>query len=459
MKKITFHLIITLILTINILGGVYGNTLYFLGEDGIAYGASDNWTDIDSSDLGSAFRAYCKSRNLAIEGSILDATTTWTTETVNSICNSLGIDITTLQAQCKKATDGNIGYKWLFSVTGMSLWNRIFAEFLQNNDLSVGDSNVNKTVYNGKYFTDNEGNKCLIYVVNKYSTSIGASQNDLLQIGTYYWKSTDDLVAYIDSGNTTIKYPCYAYTYYGLNKSSSYGGTYKWVANPNRALYYLIYGKYNNLTYKGYSAIAYCNDKNSLYGGYVSVDSNGTYYWEFNTWLDNGTSDNCDVDVVSPEIKPNLPDSDKSTIIDDDGNTSGGGSGDPDTPNPPNPGGTVPDNWPSGTHGSGTVGSDGTWDFDIPFSLPDLNIDWSISGLTEKFPFSIPFDLVSFYTMLNAEPRAPAIDANIPLGDWYTWHFEADFSQYENWAEIIRNVEFIGFVIGLIYITIRLVKG
>lgn len=188
MKRITAHLIITLILTISILGGFYGNTIYLFGKDRFVYGASDNWTDIDSSDLGSAFRAYCKSRNLAIEGSILDATTTWTTETVNSICQTLGIDITTLQAQCKKATDGNIGYKWLFSVTGMSLWNRIFAELLQNNNLSVGDNDVEKVVYSGEIFTDLDGNKCLVTYGAGSSISIQEYNYSsvILKMGTPY---------------------------------------------------------------------------------------------------------------------------------------------------------------------------------------------------------------------------------------------------------------------------------
>lgn len=79
--------------------------------------------------------------------------------------------------------------------------------------------------------------------------------------------------------------------------------------------------------------------------------------------------------------------------------------------------------------------------------------------MSNKFPFSIPFDLVAFYTILNADPVAPSIDRDIPLGNWYTWHFEADFSQFDDYAVIIRNVEYIGFVVGLIYITIKFVKG
>lgn len=65
---------------------------------------------------------------------------------------------------------------------------------------------------------------------------------------------------------------------------------------------------------------------------------------------------------------------------------------------------------------------------------------------------------MSFYTVLNAEPQAPRIDRTLHLGAT-NYQFVADFSQFEDYAELARKVEFIGFVVGLIYITIRLVKG
>lgn len=351
----------------------------------------------------------------------------------------------------------------------MSLWNRIFAELLQNNDLEVGDTDVDKRVYSGKYYTSPDGYKCLIFVINEpFNSDIYYKDDSYIK---YYGTALKyQPIDFYNAWKNNIKINIKVSNNLNVSNQTVYG------ENARDICYTAVSGTppyYNyGVLYRGDNS----ND-NSIpkYRGYYSIvqDSTGAIkptqysgdgnvasfaYYRYGGSISNNIDDE-NIDVTSPIIKQKLPESDKSTIIDDDGNTSSGGSGDPDTPNPPNPGGTVPDNWPSGTHGSGTVGSDGTWDFDIPFSLPDLNIDWSISGLTEKFPFSIPFDLVSFYTMLNAEPRAPAIDANIPLGDWYTWHFRADFSQYENWAEIIRNVEFIGFVIGLIYITIRLVKG
>lgn len=126
---------------------------------------------------------------------------------------------------------------------------------------------------------------------------------------------------------------------------------------------------------------------------------------------------------------------------------------------PEEPGGNVPD-W-SGNGGSGTITPDGNggYTFNLPdFELPDLDIDWKISGLTEKFPFSIPFDLIAFFTVLNAEPVTPELQAEIPLGR-YSWEIDWSMDQFEPLAIILRNLEFIGFCIGLALITRHIIKG
>lgn len=128
-------------------------------------------------------------------------------------------------------------------------------------------------------------------------------------------------------------------------------------------------------------------------------------------------------------------------------------------PEPEEPGGVIPD-W-SGNGGSGTITPDGNggYTFNLPdFELPDLDIDWKISGLTEKFPFSIPFDLIAFFTVLNAEPVTPELQAEIPLGR-YSWEIDWSMDQFEPLAIILRNLEFIGFCIGLALITRHIIKG
>ena len=115
------------------------------------YASSNEWQNTNLDDQAKAFLYYCKSRNLAVEGSVADALTTWSTDTYYKLCNKLGINPTSIQSDIKKATDGNAGVKFLFNATGMSAMNRIFAEFLQNNNLSVGDTVNNQNLYDGKF--------------------------------------------------------------------------------------------------------------------------------------------------------------------------------------------------------------------------------------------------------------------------------------------------------------------
>lgn len=120
------------------------------------------------------------------------------------------------------------------------------------------------------------------------------------------------------------------------------------------------------------------------------------------------------------------------------------------------------DNPPVVPSSPGTVTPDGNggFTFELPdFSLPDLSgLNWSISGLTEKFPFSIPFDLLAFFTVLNAEPETPELQGTINLG-LVDWSIDWDLHNFDNIASLLRNLEFIGFCIALILITRRLIKG
>ena len=101
MKKFSCITLICLICTFSFLAPICNSASY-------SYAATipEGWTQASSNaDLVSAFKAYCKSRNLAIEGSIADAVTSFTTSTFNNICNTLGIDVTALQAEIASRTD------------------------------------------------------------------------------------------------------------------------------------------------------------------------------------------------------------------------------------------------------------------------------------------------------------------------------------------------------------------
>jgi hypothetical protein len=76
--------------------------------------------------------------------------------------------------------------------------------------------------------------------------------------------------------------------------------------------------------------------------------------------------------------------------------------------------------------------------------------------LKNLFPFCLPFDLIDFFGVLSAEPVAPK----------FTWTFpgvprfgvpqvdlEIDLSAFDEVAKIMRTMEVLAFIVGLILIT------
>lgn len=130
-------------------------------------------------------------------------------------------------------------------------------------------------------------------------------------------------------------------------------------------------------------------------------------------------------------------------------------------PTPTEPTYTDPNTWPT-SPGGGTMtpNDDGGFNLDWGnFHLPDLNIDWKldVSGLRDKFPFSIPFDLVDFFTILNVEPETPQINGEVDL-IITTWYIDYDLSEFDDIAAIFRETSYILFVISLIVFTVAFVK-
>lgn len=76
----------------------------------------------------------------------------------------------------------------------------------------------------------------------------------------------------------------------------------------------------------------------------------------------------------------------------------------------------------------------------------------TLPDIKNKFPFSIPFDLISFFNILNATPVTPTLDTTINLGIT-NWVIDWDLNNFNDLATLLRNLEFIGFSIGLILLT------
>lgn len=392
----------------------------------------DGWMNVTTNaQLVEAFRYYCKSRDLTIEGSLADGVTSFTTKTFNGLCNTLGYDLTALQAQIKYRTDSNLGLQYLFTATGIDAYNQIFAQFLQDNELEVGDTDVDKTVYSGKYFVDDEGNACMVYVTD--STHI------CLYEGTTYRFNFDDLyyrfVEKTYTFDSIVDDITYTFTLTGRGSISSN------IENSNGEIDLNNGGNYNVIWNKSRTThtVTYQSDfviVQNISDGYLYF---GTFNWIDRkvytiTKIESQTAENLNVKVVSTVINNNTYEGD--TIINNEGDIINNYPDDPDVP-PSNP--SIPD--------------DGGWQ---DFQLPSMPNDWLIYGMEKKFPFDIPFNIMFALSLLNHEPEIPKFQGDIDL-KVCTWHYDIDLTPFDDIATILRRFEVLAFIIGLAILTKELI--
>lgn len=421
----------------------------------------------DPSDLVQSFQSYCKSRDLTIEGSIADAVTTFTTGAFNSACNTIGIDISQLQSEIKAEYDqSGKPVKFLYNSTGINAMNRIFAQFLQDNELEVGDDDVNMNVFDGYFYADNDGNTCLVWDIKDTVLAPGQPLTNISQYvnkrGTNYIYTRDELVNYINlnsANNTRKNLPTMHignndYTMrLWLQKSDVATSV---MFNPSGSttrgtIYYLDEGVQTRKD--GYPILYVVNGASgTLHLGTYIERSNGNFeiynYAEVTSTLSN--NDLTNIYIISTQINNNTYEGD--TYITNEGDVI-------QEPDPVVPGGNDPGWNIGGGEGQATDGNGNTWNITFPdFELPDLNIDWSIQGLGEKFPFSIPFDLVALVNVLNAEPEAPRFEGTVNFG-FTTWDYDINLEQFDSVASACRIAELLLLVFGLILITRSIIKG
>ena len=92
------------------------------------------------------------------------------------------------------------------------------------------------------------------------------------------------------------------------------------------------------------------------------------------------------------------------------------------------------------------------------------------ADLREVFPFCIPFDLIHLFKVFDAEPEAPVFKFPLDLeldNPWtgekvvdYHHEFEFDFSDYEDLIKLLRIIQIVAFITGLMMITRQqMIKG
>ena len=164
--------------------------------------------------------------------------------------------------------------------------------------------------------------------------------------------------------------------------------------------------------------------KDNTFGGLIGGAITGT-----NTWTD--VIDAAGVGVISRE-------NEKDYVIDNTGVTT--------------------KEWDYATDIPGTGGTDkpGTGEGDTDADVSKDLSDYTFAGLEKIFPFCLPFDLIDFIGVLDADPEAPkfTIPIKVPTSSgWGVYNIDIDLSKFDSVAALLRQMETLAFVVGLIMIT------
>lgn len=86
--------------------------------------------------------------------------------------------------------------------------------------------------------------------------------------------------------------------------------------------------------------------------------------------------------------------------------------------------------------------------------------DYKTVGLSDVFPFCIPFDMYDLMTVLAAEPKAISFDYTFYMGeDLGEYTYTVDLSIFDPVAKVIRTMELLLYMYGLMLVTRSLIRG
>lgn len=193
----------------------------------------------------------------------------------------------------------------------------------------------------------------------------------------------------------------------------------------------------------------------------------------YNTYI-NGDSENLIINPTADEL-PQLPDN-YNPVTDDPPDLDGYQDVTPDqepsdTPDPtptPTPTPSTPEydgsSWikPIGDFFAGLLS------FLKDALIPTQTVDFSPlqnmgTDFGKKFPFSLPGDIGKLFGVLQAEPRRPEFQMTFDLskvgvpGDPIVWDLK--FEQWDGAAAIVKTALYIGFLIGLVFISKNFMKN
>lgn len=81
-------------------------------------------------------------------------------------------------------------------------------------------------------------------------------------------------------------------------------------------------------------------------------------------------------------------------------------------------------------------------------------------GLSEVFPFCIPFDMYDLMSILAAEPKAISFDYTFYFGEYFDeYTYTVDLSIFDPVMKVVRTMELLAYIFGLMYVTRNLIRG
>lgn len=96
---------------------------------------------------------------------------------------------------------------------------------------------------------------------------------------------------------------------------------------------------------------------------------------------------------------------------------------------------------------------------DVPALRPEEDFEIG-TAIVSKFPFCVPFDLIKAVQTLSSDPVVPDFDVKIKIPSLkQTYSIKIDFNQFETMAVVSRWFFRLLFILSLILITRKLIKG
>lgn len=425
----------------------------------------------------------------------------WSYKAYKRICNTLGIDLTTLQQSIQYRVDSNGALQFLYSGSYIQNYNAVIRQYMLDNNIDPDAFNQNQRVYSGLTFKDNSDpvHSCLVFIMKDNTLTAWSedANTHIDQYGTpYRYDGAEARRMILNGSNFDIQIPLtdYTYTMYFDNfTGTDYLGTRfhkRGTANNNNSIYLEArpdtHPDWNITTIAGYPSVFKLANGKYYFGNFLQYSFNDgsntsiqTLYncsTEINTNTNNNLLQTL-IDIAKAGAPNITAQPDHSALIDvgkmgadnavnalkkyiEDDNPEDEPQIDPDykggKPNFPTPSlPSIPIGFVNNMPINITLPN---LDDLIPDAFNNIPHGFSIPGLRYKFPFCIPFDMIAVYEVLDTTPEAPHFQTQINFAT-FNYDLDIDLQDYDPYMIHIRNYFLILYIFGLLFITPKLLKA